>query len=199
MNQPLVIFLNGTSSAGKTSIAKAIQKLSPLPMLHVGFDHFYFMLPPTHVMDGENANKGFQLIKDDRGVSIQIGPMGESLTYVMRRSMKMLLDQQFHLIIDEVLISDEWFEDYLELFKETRVFFVGVKPPIEVAEQRELKRGDRFIGLARGLNEIVHRGKNYDLIIDSSQMSPEQSAQIILNHIKVDALNNHLDFANTSQ
>jgi chloramphenicol 3-O phosphotransferase len=38
-----IIFLNGCSSAGKTSISKAIQELSDTPWLHIGIDTFIGM------------------------------------------------------------------------------------------------------------------------------------------------------------
>jgi len=37
-----------------------------------------------------------------------------------------------------------------------RVLFVGVRCPLAVAEQRERERGDRLVGLARGLFDGVH-------------------------------------------
>lgn len=40
-----IIFLNGTSCSGKTSIAKAVQTLLPEPYLHVGLDYFEAMQP----------------------------------------------------------------------------------------------------------------------------------------------------------
>ena len=50
---PTVIFLNGTSSAGKTSIVQHLQiELLDKPFIHVGIDHFLFMLPPRYRMDG---------------------------------------------------------------------------------------------------------------------------------------------------
>jgi|GEM_PF-3541636 len=43
-----VIFLNGVSSAGKTSIAKVLQRLLPEPYLHVPLDSFEAMLPERY-------------------------------------------------------------------------------------------------------------------------------------------------------
>ncbi|MBS0585452.1 MAG: hypothetical protein JSR76_04015 [Verrucomicrobia bacterium] len=42
----MIIFLNGTSSAGKTSVAKKIQELYPEPLLHMGIDSFFFSIDP---------------------------------------------------------------------------------------------------------------------------------------------------------
>jgi hypothetical protein len=40
-----IIFLNGTSSSGKTSILRALQDRLPDPYLDMGIDRFIFMLP----------------------------------------------------------------------------------------------------------------------------------------------------------
>ena len=46
MNRPTTIFLNGTSSAGKTSIAKALQATMNDPYLYFSADIRKPMLPP---------------------------------------------------------------------------------------------------------------------------------------------------------
>ena len=181
--EPFVVFLNGTSSAGKTSIAQEFQKLSDQPVLHIGLDHFFFMLPHSYRGDGKNADQGFQFIQESDRITLQEGPVAKRLNYVMRRSMRALFDQGFSLIIDELLFLEEDLRDYLELFKDKKVFFIGIKPPLEVSEQRERVRGDRAIGLARGLYEVVHQNKMYDLVIDTSEMNPEKSAAKILQYI----------------
>jgi hypothetical protein len=42
---PDVLFVNGASSAGKTSLIRAVQDLIPVPYLHVGLDHFFSSVP----------------------------------------------------------------------------------------------------------------------------------------------------------
>ncbi len=43
--QPDVLFVNGASSAGKTSLIRAVQDQVPVPYLHVGLDHFFASVP----------------------------------------------------------------------------------------------------------------------------------------------------------
>jgi chloramphenicol 3-O phosphotransferase len=43
-----VVILNGASSAGKTSIAKALQSVSAYPFLRLSVDDFLNMLPERH-------------------------------------------------------------------------------------------------------------------------------------------------------
>lgn len=55
---------------------------------------------------------------------------------------------------------------------------------MNVAEQRERDRKDRMIGLARGLHEIVHANKTYDLEIDTSKVTPEEAANMIHAYVR---------------
>jgi len=49
-----VLFLNGTSSSGKTTTAKAFQKLWQKPTLYASIDSFIFMFP-QHVLDDDET------------------------------------------------------------------------------------------------------------------------------------------------
>jgi len=44
-----IIFINGTSSSGKTSIVRALQGLLEEPYLDMGLDKFIFMLPKRYL------------------------------------------------------------------------------------------------------------------------------------------------------
>jgi chloramphenicol 3-O phosphotransferase len=59
------------------------------------------------------------------------------------------------------------------------VLWVGVRCRPEVAEGREAERGDRTLGMGRLLAEEVHQGVHYDLVVDTSDASPAQCAQVI--------------------
>ena len=54
-----IIFLNGCSSSGKTSISKAIQEISSSPWLHMGVDTFIGMLPSKFFGFGERSKEGY--------------------------------------------------------------------------------------------------------------------------------------------
>ena len=51
--------------------------------------------------------------------------------------------------------------------------------PLDVLETRERERGDRLIGLARWQFDRIHRGKRYDLEIDTSNATPAECAETI--------------------
>lgn len=178
-NKTTIIFLNGVGSVGKTSIAKALQKQLDEPYLHIGIDHFIDMLPKQYLSKGNKASEGLSFTSSaSSGITIELGPVGRHLFSAMRQAMLALAKSGFNLIIDEVVIGDEW-KEYHALFQPFRLITVGVFAPLEVIEERERSRGDRTLGLAKGHFDLVHKGKSYDIAIDTSTMRPLECAQKI--------------------
>lgn len=185
----LIILLNGTSSAGKTSIAQKLQEKWNGPLWYTGLDAFLISIPRRYDEDGSCAEQGYKFVhgNDNQGrptCGYKIGPVGRALTHAWHASLKTLSEQGVSMVIDEVLFSEHEFQDYIQQFQGARVYFIAIKPPVEVVEMRERARGDRQIGLARGLYEVTYSNKIYDLEIDSSKMSPEDAANLILTFIK---------------
>lgn len=176
----IVIILNGTTSAGKTSLARALQDLTSRPLLHVRMDDFLSMQP--HQLD--NHPDGFVFARVEGAeppeVSIKTGAYGAKLLSGMRRSVAALADSGLDLVVDDVWLNEGVEQaDYVRLLSRHQVFFVGVRAPLGILEQREIARGDRDIGQARWQQGRVHVGANYDLEIDTGEMTPEQAARRI--------------------
>lgn len=89
------------------------------------------------------------------------------------------LAPQFDLIVDDVIPDAKTLERTIDALAPFSVLFVRVECELEVAEQGERKRGDRTIGMARGLAPIVHAHGLYDLAVDSAAASPAECAAII--------------------
>jgi chloramphenicol 3-O phosphotransferase len=66
--QPTIIFINGTSSSGKTSLLKTLQARFPEPYLDMGIDRFIWMLPKRYL--------DRPLWDDVLGKAVQPGPLG---------------------------------------------------------------------------------------------------------------------------
>lgn len=184
----MIIFLNGTSSAGKTTLAKALQNIYPEPLFHIGIDHFFFSVAPRYVGEGLESHLGYQFIaqKDELGDKyiVSKGQLGKKMSHVLHQTVKMIADQNISLIIDDLLFSDDDFKEYLELLKGYKVYFIALKPPLHVVEEREKTRGDRTLGLSRGLYGLVYKNKIFDLEIDNSLASIDENTLAILNFIE---------------
>lgn len=166
------IFLHGTGSIGKTSIAKALQECLDEPYLHVGFDIFVPMMPSSYILEGRKAQEGIRFMKDGTGnLAFQVGPVGKQFLSGIMHAISALAKQGNNIIIDEV-IDDEKYKEYLLALAFCRQIHVGLYAPIEIIEKREKERGDRLHGQARRDYEKVHLGKKYDIKIDAGELSP---------------------------
>jgi len=173
-----IVLLNGAGSAGKSSIARALQAIAGGPFLHVQMDGFLAMLPAAH-QDHPDAFAFDAGVEDGCPVvDIRSGPLGERLMRGMRRSVAALAEAGNDLIVDDVMLGDEM-ADYDALLTGFRVFKVGVFAPLDVLERREQARGDRLIGLARRQVDRVHAGRAYDLVVDSAALTAAECAERI--------------------
>lgn len=179
-----IIFLNGVSSVGKTSIAKALQTILQEPYIHLGIDHVFEWLPQEFINDPHGIV--FETSEENSHplVKIKMGDYGNNVFKGMRAAMAAFAEQGNNLVIDEVLLSNE-LEDYTNLLADFQVHYVGIFAPLAVIEERERIRGDRHIGLARWQYNIVHQNKTYDLEIDNTTLSPLACAKIIQEKFKL--------------
>lgn len=188
MTRPTVVLLNGVGSAGKSTIARAFQKIAAEPFLHVEMDGFLAMLPEAY-QDHPDGLAFEKLTEEDRpSVAVTTGAVAERALRGMRRAVAALAAAGNNLLVDEVIFGDVTtahgnpVAEYRALLAPYRLCLVGVFAPLDVLEAREARRGDRHIGLARWQYDRVHRGMTYDLEVDSGCASPEDCAQAIKRH-----------------
>lgn len=107
MNQ--IIFLNGTSSSGKSSIAKALQNQLADNYLHLCLDNLIAMMPDkSNDLSGEKVSEGFywqqkKLEDGSTGYSICKGDYGSKINSVYKDIVNSFLNRGLKLIIDDVL------------------------------------------------------------------------------------------------
>jgi len=185
----MIIFLNGCSSSGKTTIAKAIQHLSDKPWLLLGIDTFFHMMSSKYVGFGEKASEGYNFIpgqdEDEPLMSIKVGPFGRMVTQSIPKVAQSLVRDGHNLIIDEVLRTDEELENYERALASHTVYFIGVMCDLKDMQEREILRGDRALGLARDQVARVHGlSRSYDLTVNTTTESAFYCAQEILCFIR---------------
>ncbi len=170
-----IILLNGNSSSGKSSIAKALQGLTAEPFLHVAMDAFLDMMPASLFTGPEGMVFETQLDDGKPSVAIRTGPAAGRVLHGMRRAMAALADAGNNLIVDDAMLEGDA-AAYAEALSAHRLSWVGVFAPLDVLERRERQRGDRDIGMARGLASRLHAGIAYDLEVDTAQASAAECA-----------------------
>lgn len=169
MGEPgTIIVLNGASSSGKTSILHALQDLLDEPYLEAGIDKFIFMLPPRYLER--------PLWDSVLGLATQTGVAGHRLFSGMHRAIAELSRSGNNLLVDHVLVDQAWVQQCAALFSGLPAYLVGVHCPVEVLEQREAARRNRTPGQARAQFSKVHSYCVYDMVVDTSQLSPQECA-----------------------
>ena len=163
-----IIYLNGASSAGKTSIARELQRVLEEPHLLLGIDTFIRMLPQSLFGSAD----GWRFVPAGEGaLRAERGPRADRVFGAMYAAVAVLSGSGNHVIFDDVMTSPEMLRRLVEAWHGHDVLLVGVRCPVEVAEARERARGDRAIGLARGSSALVHQHLEYDIEVDSGTLS----------------------------
>ena len=166
---PLVtrlIYLNGTSSAGKSSLAEELQPLLEQPFLFFSIDTLLYTLPPGEL----EAVKGKASYKRELDWN--------SLFSGYFACVRSLLDHGNLVIADCPVYNQEMAERYRKSLGDfEQIVKVKVDCPLEVAEQRERERDDRTIGLARRQFRTVHQFLSYDLSVDTVKNCPQSAAE----------------------
>lgn len=171
-----IILLNGTSSSGKTSILQALQDILEEPYLNAGIDKFIWMLPKRYLEK--------PLWDDVLGLADQGGATGHLLFHGMHQAIAALSRAGNHVLADHVLVESTWLKECVDLFCELPAYFVGIRCPLEVLEQREKNRRNRTLGQAKAQYGIVHAHEIYDIEVDTSILSPVKCALQIKDRIQ---------------
>ena len=158
-----MIFLNGTSSSGKSSIARELLQILDESFFHMPVDAFHAMRS-----DQGHPDEHLQAEIDRTAMGFHRAVAGMSAA-------------GNRVVVDHML-SQRWrLLDCLDLFPAENVVLVGVHCPLPELERRERIRGDRTPGLAARQFEQVHAHGIYDIECDTSKNTPGEIAQQIKN------------------
>ena len=162
-----ILFLNGASSSGKSSIAKALQEILKEPCIHLCIDDYL---------------GAFQKGLWDKQEIVQ--PAWPNIIRGFHAAAAAIARAGNVVIVDDVLEKEPpWVENLLQLFDGLEVVFIGVHCPLEELERRESERGNRRAGMARLQFGQVHARAIYDVKVDTSVLSPEECAAIIVDYV----------------
>jgi chloramphenicol 3-O phosphotransferase len=186
MTQGNIIFLNGTSSSGKTSMAKALQEIMDGYYIHTGIDHFLDAAPDKIHASSNGINpstaEGFLWVRSngDNCISeLRAGPAALRLWAGMHGAAAALAAAGNDVIIDDVIFDSRVLQEAVNTLHTFNVLFVGVRCPLEIAEEREQARGNRTQGLVKAHYDLVHAHGVYDLEVDTSVLTAMECANQI--------------------
>ncbi len=189
-----IILLNGSSSAGKTTLAIALQQLLPDPWQHIALDQFRDGLAGRYrglnSPPGTPGARGLNVVPVDRGeqrvTDVRFGDIGERMLKGMRRAIAAFAREGNNVIIDDLMFETSYLSDYVEALAGLWVLFVGVRCSLEVVNAREAGRPGRFPGTATSHFDRIHEACVYDLEVDTSSTSPLECARIIAARLETD-------------
>jgi chloramphenicol 3-O phosphotransferase len=165
--KPAAIVLHGATSAGKTSLARALRETAQVSVFHVGLDAFVAMAMPRDMRSPEEVLQSYHIHCEN-----------------LRSTLARLVDTQFEIIVDFVLRDEAELQETLRALWERPMYLVGVRAPLEVLEERERQRGDRRIGMAREQSQNPAFDRSYDLVIDTSTHTPVTGAAAIRTYVR---------------
>jgi chloramphenicol 3-O phosphotransferase len=162
MEKGKIIFLNGVSSSGKTTLAKKLRTQLSEPFYWLSFDAFIDM-SPTHFWEAD-FDKFYK----------------ETLS-AFHNTVKLFSDMGINVIVDHVLVKMvKALEECVNMLHDYPVLFVHVTCPVEELRRREKERGDRHIGMGESQLETLEPRDTYDITVDTYNNSIEECVNKII-------------------
>lgn len=165
MEKGRIIYLNGVTSSGKTSIVEALQACRDVFFYVVANDLFQEMI-------------GEEYLKEDYWKYL-----GEVII-MMYHTAKLFSDMGKNVIIDSILVEREGiaphYDRMKEILQDNPLDIVEVYCPLEICRQRNIDRRDRYETQSEEQAKLMATGIQYSLHVDTSKLSPDECGDIIL-------------------
>jgi chloramphenicol 3-O phosphotransferase len=156
-----IIFVNGTSSSGKTSVAQQLLVVLDTPYFYMAVDAINSMRARERTAELGPRELDAVLARTRRGFHRAVAGMAEAGN---------------DIVVDHVLSERSRLLDCLSVMAGYDVVLVGLRCPLAELERRERARADRPPGLAALQFARVHAHGSYDVECDTSVYSPRECA-----------------------
>ena len=161
-----IVLINGASSAGKSTLAKAFQAQIDDPFLRFSLDLLLFggeVLPARRDSTGAFswATMRPRLFEGYYGCLAALAAAGNNL------------------VADHIIETQRQFDRLIQSLMPFDVFYVGLRCPIPELERRERQRGDRRIGDARRDYELVDQFGPYDVELDATLPAEANATSLV--------------------
>lgn len=168
-NRPLVLVLTGPSSAGKSSLARALQTRLPVPAIWLEADRIFPTLPTEHP-------------------HWQSPGIRRAVVLAFHESIAQWAECGFNLIVDGSLPYEDiqLRAECLQLLSSFDLRIIGVTSDDASLTAREQTRPDRRVsGWAVRQSADIHEGMRHAAWIDTSAMTPGRAAMLVLDQLRV--------------
>ncbi|WP_339260578.1 AAA family ATPase [Paenibacillus sp. FSL R5-0713] len=165
MEKGKIIFLNGVTSSGKTSIVEAMQSYD---------DPFFYVV----------ANDLFENTIGDKHLQTDYWKYLSEAIVMMYHTAKVFSDHGKHVLIDGILVERPelapHYEQVKQIFEGYPLDIVELYCPLDICRQRNIERGDRREEQSDEQHQIMAKNINYRYSIDTSMNTPEECAEKII-------------------
>lgn len=158
-----IILLNGPSSAGKSTLSKALQ---------------------AYISEKQQETFGIVSIDDflkvPQGENIYEDDVYEISADICHRANEMLQIMP-GVIVDHVITSQRIFAQFQDMLSAYAICPVHVSCPLDVLLEREKQRGDRRPGTARASFDCLYPKDGYHVTVNTHEADIRESAERIYN------------------
>jgi len=168
MQKGRIVFLNGVTSSGKTSIVEAIQERD---------DVFFYVV----------ANDLFQEMVGEKYLRENYWKYLSDVILMMYHTAKLYSNMGKNVLIDGILVEREeiapHYRQMMEILKDNPLDIVEVYCPLEVCRKRNLARGDRYESQSAEQQALMAKDIAYRMRVNTDRYSPEQCAEQIISEL----------------
>lgn len=166
MDKGKIIFLNGVTSSGKTSIVDAIQSHT---------DPFFYVV----------ANDLFEQMIGDKHLHKDYWKYLSEVIIMMYHTARLFSDSGKNILIDGILVERP---ELVPHYDKVKAIFMGypleiveVYCPLDICRKRNIERGDRSEDQSDWQSELMAKNIQYSCSVNTSLNTPEECAEIIIN------------------
>lgn len=168
MQKGRIIFLNGVTSSGKTSIVEALQERK---------DVFFYVV----------ANDLFEQMVGDKYLQEDYWKYLSEVIIMMYHTAKLFSDMGKNVLIDGILVEREeikpHYEQLLEILKNNPLDIVEVYCPIDICRKRNCMREDRYEMQSEEQLDLMAKNIAYRMKVDTSVYRSAECADMIVKEL----------------
>ncbi len=165
MEKGRIIFLNGVTSAGKTSIVEALQERE---------DIFFYVV----------ANDLFEEMVGEKYLRENYWKYLREVIIMMYHTARLFSDMGKNVLIDGILVEraeiTPHYQQLREILKNNPLDLVEVYCPLEICRERNVIRGDRYESQSEEQQELMAKDIKYSMRVDTSVYSAAECAEQIM-------------------
>ncbi len=165
MEKGRILFLNGVTSSGKTSIVEALQARDEV---------FFYVV----------ANDLFQEMVGEKYMRENYWKYLSEAILLMYHTAKLFSDMGKNVLIDGILVERAeirpHYQRLMEILRDNPLDIVEIYCPLEICRQRNIARGDRYETQSEEQKALMASNIAYSLRVDTPVLRPKPGARRII-------------------